>query len=129
MRLFLAPKPLEADHEVVGEDPLKAHRCSARQVPDPVREILIRRLGVNNRRQQRRVPREPLGEEEVLRGAVDVGHHRETEPVHALMAAELGQTGRMVAAVGAPYSVNTSPGWRERSITWASKSGQMNGGS
>jgi hypothetical protein len=41
---------------------------------DPLPHLLVRRVGVNGRRERTRMPREPLRQEEVPAGTVNVGH-------------------------------------------------------
>src|SRR5262249_25644640 len=51
-------------------------RALARKIPDPRRQLLVRGMGVDDRRQRTRVSREPLREEQVLARPVEVGDGR-----------------------------------------------------
>lgn len=57
---------------------LRTWHDSATQPPDPLPEFLVGRMRVHRRRQRRHVPGEPLGEIEIPRSPVHVGHRAVT---------------------------------------------------
>ena len=55
--------------------------------PDSCHEFLVARMGVDHRRDRASVSGEPLRQEEILRGAIDVGYcgvPQRVEPVQAI---------------------------------------------
>jgi hypothetical protein len=65
-------------------------RESARQLPHALPQFLIRGMRVHDRCQRTRVPREPLGEEQISRCPVDIRDRRVPKRVEGVEAIEAG---------------------------------------
>lgn len=63
---------------------------SAVQIPDPLPELLVGGMRVDRRRQRRDVAGKPLGEVEVPRSPVYVGHRAVTQPMKGIQQVEPG---------------------------------------
>ena len=64
-------------------------RASTRKVLDALVQFLVGRVSVLDRGEWRRVPREPLRQEEVPRGAVDIRDRRVAPAVKVVEVADL----------------------------------------